>query len=542
MAPKPSVAERTPLLPTEPVQENLDGSGLDLIKKGNKFWYVIPVIAGACLASVLPMTTTLAIIRIIICRRWYELHEPEALPMGHVPTEAMCEIPSVVTAYTIAITIMGIVDAFAAMLSFGLVNLFVKKYGRKPVFITLTSVACTAFSCFLLAFNVRGNLSLILAGIAIVLAAFASVPAVVLVGRMFVVDTTTPMTRTSGLSFLGASALLGLTPSFALGGYITEHYHHITAVYWVTLALQITVLLYEIFVLPESYVLEERQEAIEEMQHVIDEDLPDDGKAGLAHSFKRAIRPIFSVVEPLLVLVSKVPGEERRDYYLLIAGFASFLMYLGTHYLGLAVMMRLINEFHAPPDQNGLGMSLIMGGKGFVLVFIFPSVIKYGRILYAKHALRKGMQLTPQEIARRTDTVLSVVSYVIDAFFISMIGISKTKMGVFASSILMGFGAGGHIALNSLLVSSVHHAQSDEILSANAMLESVGQVLSPVVLGSILSATINTFPGLMFYVSSAIALAGATCIVIFRAVDKPDRRIHGDQHIHYPAPPTSGEP
>ncbi|KZO94123.1 MFS general substrate transporter [Calocera viscosa TUFC12733] len=537
MAPKPSTDETTPLLPTEPVQAVLDGSGADLVKKGNKFWYVIPVIAGACLATHLPTTTTLAIIRIIICRRWYELHEPDALPMGHTPTELMCEIPSVVTAYTVAITIMGVVDAFAAMISFGLINLFVKKYGRKPVFITMTSVACTGFSLFLLALNVPGTLSLVLAGLAIVLVAFASVGAIVLVGRMYVVDTTTPMNRTSGLSFLGAACQLGLTPSFALGGYITEHYHHITAVYWVTLALQISVLLYEIFVLPESYVLEERQEAIEEMQHVIDEDLPDDGKAGLKHTLKLAIRPIFSILEPLLVLVSKIPGGTGRDYYLLIAGGGAFLWYLGTHYLGLAIMMRLINEFHSPPDQNGIGMSLLMGGKGLFLVFIFPSVIKYGRLFYAKYALRKGMSLTLQEIARRTDTVLIIVSYIIDASFIAMIGFSKTRTGVFACAILMGFGAGGHIALNSLLVSSVHHAQSDEILSANAMLESVGQVLSPIVLGSILSATINTFPGLMFYVSTGICLLSATCIVIFRTVDKPQRRIHGDQHIHYP-PPT----
>ncbi|EJU02344.1 MFS general substrate transporter [Dacryopinax primogenitus] len=489
--------ERTPLIVPEPASD----SPSDPVKK-TKFW-------------------------------WYELHEPEALPMGHTPTEEMCEIPSVVTAYTIAVTVMGIVDAISSMISFGLVNLFVKKYGRKPVFVTLTSVACTAFSCFILALNVHGTLALVLAGLAIVLAAFASVGAIVLVGRMYIVDTTSPQERTSGLSFLGAAATLGLTPSFVLGGYITEHWKHVTAVYWVTLALQVCVLLYEVFFLPESYVLAERREAIEEMQHVMDSDLADDGKSGLVHSLKQAVRPILSILEPLLVLIPIIPGQNQRDCSLLIAGFASFLWFAGSHYLGLAVMMRLINEFHSPPDQNGLGISLLMGGKGLFLVFVFPSVIRYGRKLYARYAERRGMHLTTQEIMRRTDTVLIVGSDIIDAFFISMIGVSKTKYGVFASALLMGFGAGGHIALNSLLVSSVHHSQSDEILSANAMLESVGQVLSPVILGSILSATITTIPGLMFYVSTCICLTSATCIVVFRAVDRPERRIHGEGHTHY---------
>jgi len=536
MALKPHDEERTRLLPSEPVQNGQDSdelSPIDLIKTSPSLWFVIPVITATLLARELPTTTTLAIVRLIICRRWYEVNDPESLPTDQQPTDQMCEIAAVVTAYTVAITVMGILNSVGAMVSYGLVNLYVKKYGRKPVFITLTVIPCAAVSCLLVALNIGGNLSVLLAGIAVISEALASPRAVILLGRMYVVDTTTPMQRTSGMSFISAAAVFGQTPAYALGGLITEHIH-VTAAFWIALALLLIVLLYEMLVLPESYVLEERREAIEEMGHVIDEDLPDDGRAGLVHSFKGTIRPIFTVLEPILALVQKLPGTEQRDYALLVGVFASFLYYIAYGYIGLAAMMRLINVLHSPPDQNGIVLSVLMGGSGLFLVLILPTLIKYSRILYTKYARRRGMDLTQQAIARRTDTMLIVASNIIDALGIAMIGLSKTTYGVLAAAIVMSFASGWHPAVNSLLVASVHNTQSDGILAANAMLESAGLVLSPIMLGSILSATANTFPSLVFYVSASIVVVSAGCILIYRAVDKPDRRIEGAEHVHNP--------
>jgi len=129
-----------------------------------------------------------------------------------------------------------------------------------------------------------------------------------------------------------------------------------------------------------------------------------------------------------------------------------------------------------PTRLNGIILSVMMGGSGLFLVLVLPFVIKYSRIFYAKYAMRRDMELTAQEIARGTDTMLIVASDIMDALGIVMIGLSKTTYGVLAAAIVMSFAAGGHPTVNSPLVASVHHTQSDGILAANAMLESAGQV------------------------------------------------------------------
>ncbi|KAJ7240976.1 MFS general substrate transporter [Mycena rebaudengoi] len=501
--------EETPLLaPSPPDPQRPKAASL-----------IIPIALLGRLAILLPSTTNFHVFRQFICRQWYFANDPDRVPPdGRMPQE-LCMLPSIQRNYATLLVAMGTLDGIASMAAYPSLGVFASRFGRKPAILAVLTAGLICEVAMILSNSFDFKYELPFLAVWLITAALSQVPIVVFVTNMYLVDLVSADTRTAALSALWGWASLGGALSFTIGGTITTHSNNVLPVYFVSAAIWDAALLYMAFVVPESFTRAKRDELRRQRENQARE-------TALVNPEATRLRAIASkltaILEPLQQLKSwRDPITGKNNYRLLYCAIHIFFAEIGGHYALSTLLIILTALFDYTPQDVGYFLTTLNLSNVFILTVIIPIIVKAFRPHYERG--RPEVEVDTQVVTAATDHLnvhLVIVSWIIEAFAYIFLSYMKTKTTQLAAVILVGCSAGRAPVLRSLVVASVHPLKQGETLAAIEMVGSVGTFISPLVLGSILTATISSWPQLVFCVQAIIVISAALFLFLVREGDR----------------------
>ncbi|KAF9219153.1 MFS general substrate transporter [Gyrodon lividus] len=481
---------------------------------------LIPVALVTKLASQLPVTTFVDLVRQVVCKFWHVSHsDPTALPAdGSIPME-LCDVPQVERYFSIVIVVFSVMDGISTMVGCGVLNHFASRYGRKPAL--LFEVAAGAMGCSLIIvsqFTPDWPAAwLIFAGILLQSLSNPFVYAYLI--NLYIVDVSAADDRTAALSATTGWATLGTCVSFALGGFVTTKTHNPLIVYYLAAALFVTTFTYVAFVLPESFPKDKRDKL-----RRLGQERSDDGSPTSTHgSF------LLLVLEPLKSLIPSHASKGTHNWRLFWCAVHILIVTTANSYAAGGWLVIVTTKYHFTSVQTGLFLTIASTSSVFILTVIVPPLIRFLRPFYKRQPIRlHSASQHPcddagpleSETSDRLDVHMTFVSWLIGAISYLCAAASTTNQGLVVSAICIGFSIVHVPTIRSLVAGSVDPPKQGEALAAIEMVSSIGACLSPVIMGSILTATITTTPLLMFYVHLVVVVVGSAVLFLVRDSDR----------------------
>ncbi|KAH7922162.1 MFS general substrate transporter [Leucogyrophana mollusca] len=515
-------SEATPLL-----QSNSNPTiGPDDDSKRPKFspaTLVIPVAIVCHFASLLPSTTSFLIIQRIACKLWYAVHDPDNVPPdGRVP-EALCSVPLVKKQIATVFSAIAVIDGLGVIIGCSASSFFASRYGRKPTLLGIIGLAVAGQAFIIGAQFAQGWLG----GPLLVLweicsQAIGNQFIISVVVNMYIVDTVREEDRTAALSTIAGWSSLGGALSFTAGGVISTSANDTLIVYIITGALLATACLYIALVLPESFP-EAKQDELRRQRALATVD------AGTPGGTLYRLASYFSIVfEPLKLLKPTTnPHNGRRNWRLVYCAIHVFIATLGDGYLTVGMILYFTTQYNYTSAEAGYVLTLLYLSGVFVLAVVIPPLVRLLRPYYTRRPSRSGHPPgeTPDELVEAGSTDLldahiTLASWFIEAVAYILVGVTTTLPTQLAAVVAVGLGAGRRPAARSLVAASVDPLVQGEALAAVELVSSIGLLLSPVVMGGILAASIATMPQLVFYAHAAIVMLAAAILLLVREGDR----------------------
>ncbi|KAG8711987.1 hypothetical protein FRC08_015172 [Ceratobasidium sp. 394] len=488
----------------------------------------LPVVFFGFFAGTITLTTSVEILQIISCQFWWSRHDPSRIPPdGNIPNE-LCGVPGVQKLFSQLFQVFIILDLCGGLITSSPVGTLAAKFGRKPLLITVATI--TTFSALILILALR-NASLPLIFVASAFSAIAGPRQLLLLSTMFVVDLAPNPAPV--LSILEGSIYLGLSISYALGGVITTRSGRLTTVFWVQATISAAILLYVIVAIPETFGRDKRAARAAE---VAAERVRRPSLASRSSSLERIRDTTSAFARPFgLIWPRRDPTTGKRNKRLLLLSTAMFFALIGTTYVAPAWMLFVTNHFHATPEQNGYVLSLLSSIKTIYLLFVLPVILKWGRSFYNQRWRSSDVETDADLASSHFDVYLLAVSWFVDAIATSGIGLSRSMGVATAWVMLFSLGSGASPCISTIVSASVEPLARGEALAAIALVRSVSEFLSPIILGSIMNATIDTsMPQAMFFVSSILMAFGVGISTFIRDSDRyipHEERLRRDDNL-----------
>ncbi|KAJ6569453.1 major facilitator superfamily domain-containing protein [Mycena capillaripes] len=495
--------EQDPLLEPEAPQPQND---LERAENPIHPYYIAVVAFLAKLCFFISTTTQVEILRELVCRLYWTYHDEAHSPL---PGDK-CQDLSVRQYFTVLKTIVVIMEGLGGLVMYGPMSRLSGRYGRRSMMILLTVLLILATFCIIGAHRLPIFFTAPLLVSWLILISITGSWQFDLMTAMYVADTTTAHARTSSLSIVLGWGYFAGVPGFALGGAVTTHTGSNTAVYWLVIALALILLGYIAFVLPESFDKPKRVR----LQEQWESESAGRGRAGYLESF---FRPL-ALLKP-----HRNPTTGAWNLRLLWCGIHAFTSGIASGYIWTAILVYLALHLGYKPDENGYLLTAGAVATGVSLVIITPLAIKFGRPFYRATDMRSRSGPEPEGTTSegsKMDTHLAMFGWILDVVAIALFPLARTRMQVLIPIIILGASYFRISAFRSVVVASGDPVRSGEILAAIQTVTSLGIALSGLVLGSVLSASINTSPGLVFRVYSAIASVSVIALCLIRESDK----------------------
>ncbi|KAJ7653209.1 MFS general substrate transporter [Mycena polygramma] len=497
--------EDSPLLGATEVRSRVKYSPVTLI---------IPVALICRLAIRLPSTTTFHVIEQLICRVWYLSNDPATIPPdGSIP-DALCALPIVQRKYTAALTVMAISDGLGSMAAYTGLSFLASRLGRKPAIFFVTTVGLAANLVVITSKHIASaHMEIALLALWMVLNSLSQPLIIVFATNMYLVDVVSTEERTAVLSSLWGWSTLGSAISFTIGGTITTRSDRDLPVYYTAAAIWVALFAYIYFLVPESFPKYKRDELRRALASATQDGSP-------KNWLRRKVQPIL---EPLAQIKPiRSPETSTPDWRLVFCAIHIFLVDLGGGYGTTALIVYLTAVQRYTPQETGYALTTLNLVGVAVLTALIPYFVRLLRLRHARKyssAAPEGTEGTGPIAARardRVDVLVVFLSWCIDAMAFIILGSVTSRVAQLGAIVLVGCSADRAPVFRSLVVSSVDPLKQGQTLAAIEMVAGLGKLLSPLVMGSILSASISTLPQLVFYVQAAIVVSGATVLFLVR--------------------------
>ncbi|KAJ7107812.1 major facilitator superfamily domain-containing protein [Mycena epipterygia] len=502
--------ERDPLLHA---QESEDSAPAQKEPAPIHPYYIVAVSFLVNLCAFFSETTMVEILFELVCRLYWHFLGGGA----HAPFPGdsdKCAHPSVRRYFTMLMTLSGVMESGAGLLMYAPMSRLSGKYGRRSMLIGLTAMLILSSLCMIGAYRLPTPFTAPLLILWLITMSIAGPSRFALMTAMYVVDTTSPQERTAQLSILIGWGYAAGIPGFSLGGALTAYTESNTAVYWTVIAIALGVVAFIIFALPESFDAGRRAKLQEEWQNEgSDRDSP-------LRGFLRSL----ALLKP-----HRNPITGAWNLRLLWCAVHGFTQAVASGYLWSAVLIYLRLHLGYKPDDNGYVLSTAAVATGVSLIVITPLVIKFGRPFYGERALlpANNSESTTESARQGTssgnskmDKHLAIFGWIIDLVAIALFPLARTRIQVLIPLVILGASYFRVSAFRSVVVASGDPLRSGELMAAIQTVSALGAVLSGLVLGSVLSASINTFPGLVFLVYSAIASVSVLALCLIKESDR----------------------
>ncbi|KAG8715046.1 hypothetical protein FRC09_016977 [Ceratobasidium sp. 395] len=465
---------------------------------------------------------------------WWSTHDPSRVPPdGNIPNE-LCDTPGVQKLFSQIFQAFIILDLCGGLITSSPIGTLAAKFGRKPLLIGVATI--TTLSAFVFIAALR-TASMALIVVASALNAIAGPRQLQLLSTMFVVDSTPNPAPV--LSVLEGSIYLGLAISYTLGGVITTRAGNLTTVFWVQAAVCATILLYIVVTIPETFGRDKRAaRAAEVAAEQARRRGPVRPSLGTRSSSLERVRDTTSAfARPFrLIWPRRNPVTGKRNIRLLLLSIAMFSALVGAAYVGPAWLVFATNRFHATPAQTGYVLSLLSSIKTVYLWLALPAILKWGRPFYNQRRRPDTAQPDVDSPSSHFDVLMLGISWLIDAVAIVGIGLSQSLQASTAWIMLVSIGSGATPCISTIVSASVEPLARGEALAAITLVRSVSEFLSPIILGSIMNATIDTnMPQAMFFVASILMAFGVGIVTFIRDSDRyiPHEEISQHDNMYF---------
>ncbi|KAF4622114.1 hypothetical protein D9613_009307 [Agrocybe pediades] len=498
---------------------------------------IIPIAIASRLAPMLAATTNFTVMQNVACRIWYILHSPGDIPtIGPIPDE-LCRIPDVDRYYTVLSSILATLDGIGTVVSCGAYGYLSSRLGRKPILVTALLLSVAAQLAIMTSQHVVDWLQILLFAVGVLCSISAQPPAMIYVINMYIVDVSGAEERTAALSKIAGWTALGSAVSFSLGGTLTAKTKDTTAVYLLAATILLLACLYVIYLVPESFPADKR----EELRREREAQNPTAGERTL----RQKINSYFSVVlEPLKQLKpSYNPITGKRNMRLVYCAIHIFIVAVADGYAVLSMILYFTTQHHYTPAQTGYVLTTINGCSTIMLTAFVPLIVRTLRPLYARRqpiALPDDEELPAtssettfsaqedvvSEVSDHLDVHVTIGSWVVESLAFIAVGLATTLASQLAAVASIGLGAGRTPVFRSLVAASVDPLKQGEALASIEMIASTGLIFSPVIMGSIFTATVATAPRTIFYVHALISVLGASVLFLVKDSDRFQKQEH----------------
>lgn len=324
-------------------------------------------------------------------------------------------------------------------------------------------------------------------------------------------DVTTPAKRGVAFGYFSGALFGGIALGPLLAAFISKATGSILSVFWIAFFCHLIVLLYHLFLLPESLSLKRQLAARARHEEEI-------SAAAAASPTTRAAKAA-NFLAPLKILYPTGPGTSRhlRTNLILLAAINTLLFgaSIGT---GSVLIYYTNYQFNWGDFETQMFVGLTSAFRVVVLVTILPLITYIFRTRYQNHARRRAEEaartadpdatsISPSDDTRTpgADTLdLVLIRGALILEVASNMGYTFARHGgVFFA---FGFvGSSGSIALPLLQSALSKHVGADrvgQLLGATALLNGLARVVFPTLFGGLYSLTVGRFPQAVFVVLS----------------------------------------
>ncbi|KAF8810289.1 MFS general substrate transporter [Phlegmacium glaucopus] len=538
-----STSEQTPLL--IPSQTSGTGTGRSRSRsqeppRFSPATLIIPIAIICRFAIMLVTTTSFRVIQIFSCQLWYWTYDPSKIPLDGQMPDALCKIPAVQKYFAAVSILFSLCDGIGVVIGSGAVSFFASRLGRKPVLLGIIMINVVGQVLIIGKQFVRGwpRLEASLFALWVVSSSISNPLTTIFVLNMYIVDVVQAEDRTAALSKVGGWSTLGGAIALSLGGIITTQSDSVIIVFLVsTIALALLCIYISIF-LPESFPIEKRVELRRKRNELL---LP-----GSQTWTKNLTSSLAVVFEPLKQLKpSYDPSKGRRNWRLVFCAIHVFIVTVADGYAALAMVLYFTTHYKYTTAKVGYILTTYNVTGVVVLTFVIPAIVRHLKPLYERKRapaisspedatlndttsdsssqldeIDESSEQVVSETSDHLDVHITVGSWIVESAAYIFVGTATTLGTQLAGVVCIGLGAGRTPVFRSLVVASSEPLKQGEALAAIEMISSLGLLLSPIVMGSIATATITTAPQTIFYVHAAIIAFGASVLFFIRDSDR----------------------
>ncbi|KFY73544.1 hypothetical protein V499_06365 [Pseudogymnoascus sp. VKM F-103] len=517
----PRVAEDTPLLAkaddgdsttaasSVPWDWESDFEGVPWYRKPS-IWWLLPAYAIYALAFGGIIVPKLNLVLTLVCRRYIAaqstLH-PDApyTPVIMFANNPQCRIPEVqalATEFTLYMSLLTGILSAAICPKIGTLS---DRYGRKYflAFAVVGGLCAEIVTILAATYPDTVHYQWILVGSVLdgLCGSFTSAMAMT---HSYGADVTSPATRGVAFGYFSGALFGGIALGPLLAAFISQVTGNILSVFWIAFFCHLIVLLYHLFILPES--LSPKRQVAARARHKLEI------SSTAASPTSRAARAA-NFLAPLKILYPTGAGTSPHLRMNLILLAAINTLLFGASIGTGSVLVYYTNFiFNWGDFETQMFVGLTSAFRVVVLVAILPLVTYLFRTRYQNHARRRAAEADPDASttvaaddtrtpgADTLDLVLIRGALVLETACHA--GFASARHGgmFFAFGVL---GASGSIALPLLQSALSKHVGADrvgQLLGAMALLNGLARVVFPAVFGGLYSLTVGGFPQAVFVV------------------------------------------
>ncbi|KAK9900297.1 MFS general substrate transporter [Cystobasidium minutum MCA 4210] len=490
--------------------------------------------------------------------------------MDIAAADQRCNIPAIAKLAGEIITAARILNALVTVLCLTIYSDLLSRYGRKPMFAFTAFCLTLSIAFFGLGAKIRGTWGITLITTSFALTGLGSQPLLQLTFQSYIVECVKSEERSPAFSLLGSATFAGLAVSALASAGMTAFTRIPLLPFWVGTGVFTAMFLYSLLILPEALTEKRREELMQANEQLQDYSSPSGVATPEDPETSRSSSPAVSdapwvtflkrlnFTKKLSIFLPRMDEQvHRRDYRLFLLAVSFTIYRIGSMYLNDLLLLTTTGSFGFGGVDNGLLISFVTACKAVLLLAVLPIAIRTGRKKYVKwladhssvHPTMEGLSessrllvdddagssedgqdVTGEDLQKkvagseRFDLYFGGFSFIIDSLAFVAIGLSKQKWQLYLSTALLSISAAGGPSAQAVATQVTPKALSDQVLGAMSLIDEAGAILSPLVLGSIYSASTEFLPSLAWFVAGGLLLISAVIMLGTASIKWPPKR------------------
>ncbi|KAJ2915193.1 hypothetical protein MD484_g5221, partial [Candolleomyces efflorescens] len=312
----------------------------------------------------------------------------------------------------------------------------------------------------------------------------------------YVSDCTRHGSRSKIFATIQGMVFVGLATGPQFAGFFLPKIGYSDSFFYSSIALILAVLLYVVFICPESLPPKSRNELVEESTP----ELVQVKTSPVVAASEIIGRFIKSVLSPVLMFAPRrLPGTRKLQYSMPLVGMALFVYLVSTGVYS-AKYLYAQHVFSWNTAELGYYMSILWITRAFNLLVFLPIVLSY---LKPKPTTPPGSSPNAHDIAAeiRFDRYLAQISVGVD-------GLADALVALTASSSEVG-----------------------TLFGAMGVLSAVAHIISPSIYALTYSRSVASFPEAIFVLAASLLFSGVLLLSRVRPVESDIAEIHGVNNL-----------